>query len=69
MWLSGGENREKWFKFRFKPGPLIEGAVRYFDGKQQGTMLVEVTEAESTDSKGHWFKARYVQASDSHLRY
>ena len=69
MWLSGGENREKWFKFRFRPGQLIEGAVGYFDGKQQGTMLVEVTEAESTDSKGHWFKARYVQASDSHLRY
>ena len=69
MWFSGGESREKWFKFRFRLGQLIEGAVRYFDGKQQGTMLVEVTEAESTDSKGHWFKARYVQASDSHLRW
>ena len=37
--------------------PIDRAGARDFDGKEQGTMLVEVIEAESTDSKGHWFKS------------
>ena len=69
MWLAGSENRERWYRFRFRPGQVIEGAVRDNDGQKQGTILVEVLEAESTDSKGHWFVGRYILASDSHLRW
>ena len=69
MWLAGSENQERWYEFRFRPGQLIEGAARYDEGKKQGTMLVEVLEGESTSGMGHWFKGRYIVASDGHLRW
>ena len=69
MWLAGGENREKWFKHRFRQGEVLEGAVRDDAGLPQGTLLVEVLEPLSTDAKGHWIRGRYIVASDGHLRW
>ena len=37
-------------------------------GKAQGT-VAEVVDPVSTDAKGHWFKGRYILASDGHLRW
>ena len=69
MWLAGGENREKWFKHRFRQGEVLEGAVRDDSGQPQGTLLLEVLEPLSTDAKGHWIRGRYLVASDGHLRW
>eukprot|EP00435_Cladocopium_sp_Y103_P064475 s82_g26.t1 len=69
MWLSGGVEREKWHRFRFKEGQLLEAAVRDDEGRSQGTMLLEVLQAVSSDAAGHWVLGRYVTASDQHLRW
>ena len=69
MWLSGGETREKWFKFKFQPGQLLEGHVRDDHGKEQGTVLVEVKKMISTSEHGHVIQAGYVAASDPHYRW
>lgn len=63
-----------WQRVRIGKGGLSiasdrDRSVRDDTGKKQGTMLVEVLESESTDSRGHWFKAKYILASDSHLRW
>ena len=69
MWLAGGVDRAKWYKFKFEASQINEGAVRDDAGKPQGTMLMEVLEKESTDTHGHWLLGRYITASDSHLRW
>lgn len=62
-------DREKWHSFKFKAGLLLEGAIRDDEQKAQGTMIVEVLESISTDAHGHWFRAKYVTASDPHMRW
>ena len=69
MWLSGGENREKWYKFKFRTGQLLEGHVRDDHGKEQGTVLVEVLQYQELRTDGHVLQAKYVTASDSHYRW
>ena len=69
MWLGGALNREEWFKHRFKEGQLLEGAIRDDQGSAQGTVLVRVVNAVSTDAKGHFFVGCYVTASDAHYRW
>ena len=68
MWLSGGVDKQKWYRFKFKPGQLIE-AVRDDEGRSQGTLLLEVLAHQGTDPKGHWLTGKYVVASDSHMRW
>ena len=68
MWLSGGVDKQKWYRFKFKPGQLIE-AVRDDEGRSQGTLLLEVLAHQGTDPKGHWVTGKYVVASDSHMRW
>ena len=69
MWLSGGGDRSAWFAFKFKKGMVVEGALRDFEGHAQGTMLIEVVKPISTDDKGHWVVAKYLEASDPHMRW
>ena len=69
MWLSGGVNREAWFKFRLEAGQLLEGALRDDQGRAQGTLLVEVIKPLTTDQHGHWLHGAYVVASDPHMRW
>ena len=69
MWLSGGVDRSRWFKFKFRPKQVLEAAVRDDGGRIQGTIILEVIKHESTDTKGHWILASYVTASDQHLRW
>ena len=69
MWVSGGVDREKWMAFRFTPGLLIEGAIRDDEQKAQGTMIMEVLEGMTTDAHGHWFRGKYITASDPHMRW
>ena len=69
MWLGGEQNRELWYKQKFKEGQVIEGAVRDDSGRSQGTVLIMVKEALSTDSKGHFLYAQYITASDAHYRW
>lgn len=69
MWLAGGVDRAKWYRFKFEAGQVIEGAVRDDSGRPQGTMLIELLEKESTDTHGHWLVGKYIVASDSHLRW
>ena len=69
MWLSGGVDRAKWYSFKATSGMLLEGAVRDDQGKAQGTMIIEVIAPKTTDEKGHWLSAKYILASDPHLRW
>ena len=69
MWLSGGVDKQKWYRFKFRPGQLLEAAVRDDEGRSQGTLLLEVLTHEATDPKGHWITGRYVVASDGHMRW
>eukprot|EP00435_Cladocopium_sp_Y103_P020627 s2315_g5.t1 len=69
MWLSGGVERERWHRFKFTPGQLLEAAVRDDEGRSQGTMLLEVLQPISSERTGHWVLGRYVTASDEHLRW
>lgn len=62
-WLGGEENREAWFKFKSKPGQLLEGAVRDEGDHIQGTVLMEVG-----PRAGHLVIGRHVSASDTHYR-
>ena len=69
MWLSGGVDKQKWYRFKFRPGQLLEAAVRDDEGRSQGTLLLEVLTHEATDPKDHWITGRYVVASDGHMRW
>ena len=69
MWVGGGLDREVWFRHRFVPGQMVEGAIRDDNGRAQGTVLVRVTSHESTSTRGHVFQATYITASDSHYRW
>ena len=47
----------------------MEGATRDNDGRAQGYIIIEVIEPISTDDKGHWVSARFVCASDPHMKW
>ena len=64
-----GVERERWQRFKFKEGQLLEAVLRDDGGQSQGTMLLAVVEPVSSDSAGHWVVGRYVTASDPHLRW
>ena len=68
MWVAGGVDRERWYGHRFEPGQVIECAIRDGEGHAQGTIILEVAAALSTDGQGHWVTAKFVGASDSHMR-
>ena len=68
-WLEGDENREAWYRFKFKPGQLLAGAIRDESGHAQGTVLIEVKEKRETGPQGHLIIGRHVSASDAHYRW
>ena len=69
MWVAGGVDRERWYGHRFEPGQVIECAIRDGEGHAQGTIILEVAAALSTDGQGHWVTAKFVGASDSHMQW
>ena len=68
-WLGGEDNREAWYRFKFRAGQLLERVVRDESGHSQGTILIEVKEKKETGPTGHLILARYVSASDVHYRW
>ena len=69
MWLAGGVDREKWFNHRFAPGQLVECGIRDNEGHAQGTVILEIAAALSTDDQGHWVTAKFLGASDAHMQW
>ena len=69
MWVAGGVDRERWYGHRFKPGQVVECAIRDGEGHAQGTIILEIVAALSTDDQGHWVTAKYLGASDTHMRW
>ena len=69
MWLAGGVDREKWYGHRFVPGQVVECAIRDNEGHAQGTVVLEIAAALSTDDQGHWVTAKFVGASDAHMQW
>ena len=69
MWYAGGSDRAAWYGFKFVKGMVIEGALRDYEGRAQGTMLIEILEPISIDTHGHWVTASYLEASDPHMRW
>eukprot|EP00435_Cladocopium_sp_Y103_P010071 s5114_g2.t1 len=49
---KGGVEREKWNKFKFRKGQLLEAAVRDDEGRAQGTLLLEIKEGILTSVGG-----------------
>lgn len=68
-WLGGGTEREAWFNFKFKPGQVLECAVRDESGHTQGTIAIEVKEKRATGPVGHFVECRFITASDPHYRW
>ena len=69
MWVAGGVDKERWYGHRFKTGQLVECAIRDGDSHAQGTIILEIAAALSTDDKGHWVTAKYIGASDAHMQW
>ena len=69
MWLGGDIDRNRWYKYRFKEGELIEAPVRDDTGKAQGFILLRVHSHESTSGEGHLLSAEFLACSDSHYRW
>ena len=46
-----------------KPG------TRDNDGHSQGTIIIDILEAVSTNDQGHWVTAKVVGASDAYMRW
>ena len=68
MWLSGGENHEKWYKLRFRPGQLIERGRGTLTGRSRARCWLRSSRPSLRTARGIGSN-RYVQASDSHLRW